>query len=356
MQEKNYVGIDLGKRMMEICSIYPDNSIKRGSLKTDISGRQKLYDFLTENDVVGMEACSYAFFLAKEIMKKTSATVIVMNAGDLAVIYRSLKKTDKEDALKIARIMQRHPREELPEVRIPDENEERMRGLSREQNYWSTTKNRAINRLHSIFVYDGITTLMKKDLKSKKRRELWITKLSDRLCAEAKRLNQEILLAEGTLYELDNEIRLVLKDNKEKAKIVLSVPGIGPKTALAILGYMGEPSRFSHVKQVTNYVGLVPKVDISGSSVHYGRTIKRGCRMIKRNIVQAAWVLTKSKYGMDLRTKYMQLSKIKGKKKSIVAVARKMIELVYTLLKKNELYRYMPEERIELKLSMYGLD
>ena len=45
-----------------------------------------------------------------------------------------------------------------------------------------------------------------------------------------------------------------------------------------------------------------------------------------------------------------------GKKKSIVAVARKMIELVYTLLKKNELYRYMPEERIELKLSMYGLD
>jgi transposase len=355
MQEKNYVGIDLGKKTMEICKLISDGSIKRLSLKTDIEGRKRLIQFLTKNDVVGMEACAFAFFLTKEIKKSSKAEIIILNAGDLAVIYKSLKKTDKEDALKIARIIQRHPRKELPEVRLPDEKEERMRGLCREDDYWVTSKNRAINRLHSVFVNEGITILTKKDLKSKTRRKTWIGKLSGRFRVEAERLLKEIELTEETLSEIEKEIQEVLKENIEKTKIIMSVPGIGLKTALSILGYMGSPDRFSHVKQVTNYVGLVPKVDISGNSIHYGRTIKRGCRMIKRNIVQAAWILTKSDYGMFLRAKFELLSKTKGKKKSIIAIARKMIELTYTLLKKNELYKYMPEDVVQQKLAMYKI-
>ena len=52
-----------------------------------------------------------------------------MNPGDLATIYNSLKKTDKEDALKLARLIKSIPREELPEVTIPSEKEEDSRDI-----------------------------------------------------------------------------------------------------------------------------------------------------------------------------------------------------------------------------------
>ncbi|EMN88852.1 hypothetical protein LEP1GSC108_1088 [Leptospira weilii str. UI 13098] len=48
-----------------------------------------------------------------ELQNQYSTQVIVLNPGDLAMIYQSLKKTDKEDSLKIARLIQRYPKEEF---------------------------------------------------------------------------------------------------------------------------------------------------------------------------------------------------------------------------------------------------
>ncbi|OOB92485.1 IS110 family transposase, partial [Leptospira interrogans serovar Hardjo] len=80
-QEIKYVGIDCGKKTLEVIRI-------------------------GENDVVGLEAGSQSFRIAKSILNK-GIQVIVLNPGDLATIYQSLKNTDKEDSLKIERLIQR---------------------------------------------------------------------------------------------------------------------------------------------------------------------------------------------------------------------------------------------------------
>ncbi|EMY76533.1 transposase [Leptospira weilii serovar Ranarum str. ICFT] len=117
-QEVKYVGIDCGKKSLEVVRINSENSLERRQFSTTESGINNLLKWLTSNDIVGLEAGSQSFRIAKSILNK-GVQVIVLNPGDLATIYQSLKKTDKEDSLKIAKLIQRYPKEELPVVPIP---------------------------------------------------------------------------------------------------------------------------------------------------------------------------------------------------------------------------------------------
>jgi transposase len=356
MQEKkNYVGIDLSKRNLIAVRILSDGRLQWFRSKTNAIGREKLLNWLKYNDLVGLETGNLAFFLAKEIINELGVKVIVLNAGDVAVIYRSLKKTDKEDSLKIARLLQRHPLNELPSVRIPDAYEEHARQLLSEHNYWTTSKTRAINRLHSILCNAGLTTVTKKDIKNSETRLKIIKGLNESTKKIAMRIESEIVLTKSMLEKIEVETQEHISKKNELAKIIMSIPGIGLITTLAILGYLGDPGRFSSEKQVSYFVGLVPRIDNSGDTERMGRIIKRGCRHIRRTIIQCAWALVRSKYGGDLKIKFEKIKSRRGSGKAIVAVARKLIERVYHLLRKQELYKYMPEEFIIKKMAFYKI-
>lgn len=116
----SYVGIDCGKKTLEVIRIGDNVPHERKQFSTTANGISRLVNWLKPNDVVGLEAGSQSFRIAKTILKvHKEIQVIVLNPGDLATIYQSLKKTDKEDSLKIARLIQRYPIEELPTVPIP---------------------------------------------------------------------------------------------------------------------------------------------------------------------------------------------------------------------------------------------
>jgi transposase len=355
MQGKNIVGIDTGKRMMEIARLNENNEIQRTQRKTDTASRKNFYKWLKKDDVVGIEAGNLSFLLAKEIKREVGAEVIVLNPGDLEIIFKSLKKTDKHDSLNIAKFIQRNPREELPEVRVPDEYEEESRQLVSEEEFWTTSKTRAINRLHSILTNYGITMATKKEIKNKVIRIGIINNLEEKIKGSAIRIESQIALAEIMLTEIKNEIKELLKKKKDETEIIMSIPGFGTVSALAILAYIGDGSRFSNAKQVSYYVGLVPRVDDSGESSRRGRIIKRGCRQLRRVMVQCAWAMIRSPYANKFKSKYEELKRRRGSGKAIVAVARKMIELVYHLLREKEKYKYMPENIIKRKLALYKI-
>ncbi len=75
--------------------------------------RQEFISSLRKDDVVALETGNRSFVLAKLIQKQVGCRVYVLNAGKLHIIFKSLKKTDKEDALRIAKFIQRIPEEEL---------------------------------------------------------------------------------------------------------------------------------------------------------------------------------------------------------------------------------------------------
>lgn len=350
---KNYVGIDLGKRSLECVRIIPNGKYERFRCTVDEIG--KLFKWLNKNDMIAMETGNQAFRIAKQISNKVECEVVVLNAGDLATIYRSLKKTDKEDALKLARMIQRIPKEELPEVKIPSDDEEDARSLSSEQAFYSKMVSKLKNRLHSLLTEAGIITTTRSMMNDSETRRELVSQLKERFMSRAKRILRTIEEAEKILEEVKKEIEELMSKNKEYAKLTMSMPGIGLITTLALFSFVGDCSRFSKGKQVSYYVGLVPRVDISGNQVHYGNIIKRGCKPIRRVIIQCAWALVRSRYGGKLKDFYERKKVDIGKKKAIVAVARKMLEVLFAMFKNGEYYRGMPEEEINKKLKMNNL-
>ncbi|EKR71934.1 transposase, IS116/IS110/IS902 family [Leptospira noguchii str. 2006001870] len=303
------------KENLEVIRINSEGSYERRQFSTTENGISNLLNWLNPNDVVGLEAGSQSFRIAKSILNK-GIQVIVLNPGDLATIYQSLKKTDKEDSFKIARLIQRFPIEELPVVPIPNDEEEDNRRLCSEQENWTRQLTQSKNRLHSLFTQAGLTHITKKHLRTKANRETSVGLLPSRYQKEAERILKVLDLVEQNLKLIEEEIKEALKKNQAYTQTIMSMPGIGMITSLAIMSYMGDCKRFSSAKQAAYYVGLVPRVDISGDSAYYGRIVNRGCHSIRRVIVQAAWSLVRCQHGGKIKEFYQRLYPKKGAKKS----------------------------------------
>lgn len=352
---KRAVGIDLAKRTMEVRFMKDGEKTKAWNSKTDVIGREKLYAQLTRGDIVGIEACALAFTIAKEIKEKTEADIWVLNPGRLAIIYKSTRKTDSEDAMKIARLLLRYPKEELPIVPVPSEREEKDRAMVKEIVFLKSQRTDFINRLHSKFVAQGITTIVKADLKTKAKRDKSIEALRGIHFSEAKRMVMVIDMLEGQIEQLEGEQIMSLRDN-ELTPFAMSVPGVGPSFAMAFLAYVGDGSRFSRAPEVSNYVGIVPRVDQSGETARYGHITKIGCVPIRRVAIQAAWALTRSSDGGTLQKKFFEIAARRGKRVAIVAIGRKLVELLYTLVKNRCYYWQMKPEKLNRKLRYYKLE
>ena len=165
-----YVGIDLGKRTYEV-AIVENGAVKKSNGNTCAAGRQKLYKKLRPGDKVALEAGNLAFIIAKELEAAVGCLVYVLNPGQLAVIYGSMKKTDKEDALKLAHILEDCREERLPVVPVPSDKEIHRRKLLAGYRRAQQGRSREINKLHALFLAQGITTIVRADLSTGEQRK-----------------------------------------------------------------------------------------------------------------------------------------------------------------------------------------
>jgi len=122
-EKRRYVGIDLGKREYTMAIIGKNGKMSIHQGKTSIQGRQALYQKLEADDKVALEAGNLAFIMAREIMDKKGSEVRVLNSAKLPFIWDAPTKTDKEDAMKLAHLIEERRDEKLPIVPLPSEKE-----------------------------------------------------------------------------------------------------------------------------------------------------------------------------------------------------------------------------------------
>ena len=336
--KRRFVGIDLGKRTYTVAIVGKRGGVKLSNGKTTVEGRQALYRKLEAGDKVALEAGNLAFLMAKELIAAVGCEVRVLNPSHLPLIYKTMKKTDKEDALKLAHILEDFRDERLPVVPIPSDTEMRRRKLLTSYRNEQGSRNRALNRLHALFVHQGITTIVKKDLATAEDRAEAIKVLVGLEREEAEHLLECLGLYEKRLEALDKKM-VKEAEGDEQIQRLQTAPGVGPKVSFAFVAYLAV-ERFMNASQVSNYLGLVPKVYISGDTVRYGRITKRGNGYVRALLVQAAWAITWSKNGGALRERYEYMTMTKGisRKKAIIAIARRLAELLYTMLKNETDY------------------
>lgn len=353
--EIRFVGIDLAKRTLIARIESPaGKKAKIVHCKTRKEGIDELVSHLGRNDRVALEACSLAFFIAKTIKKKAGCEVYILNPGQLAVIYQSTKKTDWEDARKLTWLLSRFPPEELPTVPLPTEQEERRRLLVSERSFEKKLRTKLINRLHSIFVREGVTGLLRNDLRTDKNRKMKLDLLSERAKIEAERICAHLELLEKHISDIDHDIETELK-KEPLSPYLLSVPGVGKALAVAFLAHVGDGSRFRSGKQVSHFVGITPRIDNSGETIRTGHITKRGCVSIRSLIVQSAWAAVHARIPNRFQQKYLDLADRRGKGRAIVAIARRMLELLWVLVTKQQYFNQINHNYLAAKLGRLGL-
>jgi transposase len=121
---------------------------------------------------------------------------------------------------------------------------------------------------------------------------------------------------------------------------------MGPVTALTVLAELGDVSRFRSRAAVSNYSGLVPVVRDSNAKHYSGGITRRGSGHLRHALVLAAHVAVKRVplYGRI----YDRIGAVKGKATAIVAVARRMLEDAWVMMKNEQAFRFVParHERI----------
>jgi transposase len=108
------------------------------------------------------------------------------------------------------------------------------------------------------------------------------------LVVEQKQLIRELHLIAEHLAELETEIAQVVEGSRE-GKILTSIPGIGPQTAATLIAMIGNIANFERAAQLKSYVGWVPKVAQSGSSLDWTRLSPRGVRQMKQTMYLIVW-------------------------------------------------------------------
>jgi transposase len=129
-------------------------------------------------------------------------------------------------------------------------------------------------------------------------------------------------------------------------QILESIPGVGTRTAEVVVAPLHQPERFQTGKQVSAYVGLVPKQFQSGEADRRGRITRRGPAPLRKLLVACAGVMLR--YHRWARAVYQRLSRGKARKKqAIVALARKLLVRCWAMLRDKSPWRAEPQPQAE---------
>ena len=147
--------------------------------------------------------------------------------------------------------------------------------------------------------------------------------------------------------ELEREIPLT-EEQAENIKQLMSMPGIGTVSAMAILAEIGQIWRFKSAKSLCNWAGLTPRVRKSDAIVRHGKISKQGSAYLRSAMGQAAMVA--SRFSPRWYRVHERLVKRCGKRGAKVAVARRLLTVIYHILKNNQPYQEdYPGEPVELQ-------
>ena len=150
---------------------------------------------------------------------------------------------------------------------------------------------------------------------------------------EAKYKGNEIYLGNRVLMKEKKTI-------KEDIVYLRSIPGIGFITANLLLGRLGDPENLRNVREIAAFLGLVPTEDSSGDRVYRGRITHLGDPFVRSRLIECSWVAIR--YDKELEQFYHRIKSRHHPRiaasKAIVAVARKLTQRVYRVLKDRRPY------------------
>lgn len=331
-----YVGLDIHSKHVAMCVLDQNGKVFRRAKFSTIHETLSSLERLPDRFEVCYEAsCGYGFY--HDALRPVASRVVVAHPGHLRLIFRSKHKNDRHNAEKLAKLLFLG---EVPAVHVPGVEVRSWRELITCRRHLVEKRTMAKNGLRALLRSVAVSPPRRPGLWTKAgtawlRRLAWPTVTlalrRDLLLDEVDGFNQQIKRVEA---ELDR-----LADARPAVFQLMSIPGVGVRTAEAVVSFLDDPQRFPNSKAVGRYFGLVPKQDQSGSTNRLGHITKAGSATVRGFLTEAAWQAvhrspTVRAYFERIRRDDPQRTKI-----ALIATADYLVRVMYALLKHGELWQ-----------------
>ncbi len=330
------LAIDLGK-FNSMCCFFETQS-QEYSFWNAATTRTYLTTVLQKQsvDLVVMEACGPSGWV-RDLCEELGIETLVCSTNEEAWKWKNVKrKTDKDDALKLARLAMM---QQLTPVHTPSRQVREHRTLVKYRKTLDQRVNRIKNSIRSLFANRGIEIdrgqrawFSGRERINSFRRPLAECELEDLWRGQLDVELEQLDSLRQLLAQVERRLEAIAKEDA-RIRRVQTIPGVGRKTAEAIVTALDDVHRFQNARQVSSYIGLTPRQFQSGEMDRNGRITKRGSRLLRTMLLECAWVSLR--YNTWARTTYDRINggQQTRKKKAAVALARKIAVVAWSMLK-----------------------
>ena len=335
------IGLDLGDRRHTYCVLDEAGKMARegslGNTREQLATMARSYPGAT----AVMEAGTHSPWVSR-FLQELGLRVIVANPRKTRAIYENERKSDRRDAMMLARLARMdltllHPvkhgsqeaQQDMLQLKLRDSLVRARVALINAVRFTLKSlgypvSNPSSERFHKLVlkeVPESIGEMIAHNVAA-------IAELTQRIKA------------------LDISISRLAAERYPETIYLQQVSGVGPITSLYFVLKVGNPGRFQRTRDIGAFLGLCPKRDQSGETDKELRISKCGDRYLRRLLVSAAQYIL-GPFGADsaLREHGLRLAQegtARAKKRAVVAVARKLAVLLLTLWKSREPYESFP--------------
>jgi transposase len=280
-------------------------------------------------------SCGYGHY--HDLLQPLAARVLVAHPGQLRLLFRPKNKNDRNDAERLAKPLYLG---ETPTVHVPSLDVRTWRELINCRSQVIAKRTRAKNALRALLRGAGVVPPRSPGLWTKKGLA-WLRQLElptasqllrrDLLREEVEGLNRQVRRLEQALNRRAQQTPAVAR--------LRSIPGVGSRTAEAVVAFLDDPQRFRHAKAVGSYFGLVPCQDQSGDKNRLGHIRREGPAVVRQLVAEATWQAVRRSPTVRAYFERTQRGDAQRKKIAVVATAHYLVRVMWALLKRGTVWQ-----------------
>ena len=341
-----YIALDIHKHYCVVAGVDREGRVLLQPVRVEHADLEGwLRKHLCSTDQVVLESTTNAWHVY-DLLAPLVERVVVANPIRVKQIAQARVKTDIRDTLILARLLAANL---VPEVWVPPAHVREMRQLLSQRRQFVETHTQIVNRMHSVAHRHHLQHAAGKRFNEKNT--AW---QKDKRLSRIERFQLELemenrVYIEKQISRIGKEVAKMSHQNPwaESMTYLIQLPGFGVITGVTILAAIGDIQRFETPKHLASYSGLTPGLEQSGTKYREKGVTKEGRKELRWAMVEVAQRAVKS--DPLWKHRFQELQKRMHRNQAIVAVARRLLELVWYVLTRRQPYRYFSQERIAYK-------
>ena len=348
---QRYLAIDAHKHYLVVGGLNAQLEIMLPARRMDLERYpQWAKENLTEQDCLVIEASTNTWDLY-DITATVAGKVVVAHPLAVKLIANARVKTDKQDVFRLARLLAGGL---IPEVWVPPVPVRELRTLIAHRRRLIKLRTMTRDRLHSLAHRHNLN-LPEGGAFADKNQAWWQSLVVSSV--EKLRLQQDLALLEfldPEIQAVDAELAHLSHTDPWTAATpyLMQLPGFGLIIVMTILSAIGDIQRFPTSKHLVGYSGLGACLHESGETHYSGHITKQGRKELRYALVEAAWVAVNSH--PYWREQYQKLSHRMSANKAIVAMARRLLVVVWQVLTERVADRRADPDMVACKLMVWS--